>query len=345
MPKTGLLLINLGTPDAPTVKSVRCYLREFLSDPRVIDIPALLRAILLNFVILPFRPKQTAKAYQQIWGEHGSPLLHHSRNLQMAMQQALGEDVTVTLGMRYGNPNIPSAIEQLMQQGCQHIEILPLFPQYSSAANGSAIEKVLDTLKNYNCFPSIRLHNEFYSHPLFIQAYKTIIEEALRDKPLDFLLFSFHGLPQRHVDKAGCQFTGPCQVTTCPAVASNNLYCYRAQCFTTANLIAEALDLPPSQYQVAFQSRLGGAPWIKPYTDLVLPELANKGIKKLAVVCPSFVADCLETLEEVGIRANKQWQSLTGESLTLISCTNAHPNFVDALVHIIQQSPTMSSVT
>lgn len=329
--KKGVLLINLGTPDTADTKDVRRYLAEFLSDSRVIDLPALIRYPLLYGLILPFRPKKSAKAYQAIWTEQGSPLLMHSKNLQNKLQLTLGSEWQVSLGMRYGSPSIKTALEEL--RFCEHLTILPLFPQYSSAANGSAIERTLDYLKKQNVIPSIEVIRDFYQAPAFIDAQAAIIKPWLKDH--DHLLLSYHGVPERHIIRSGC--ASVCE-NACPELVATNQGCYRGQCYGTSKALALALNLSTAQYTTAFQSRLGKTPWIKPYTDEVLTTLAQQGIKRLAIACPSFVADCLETLEEIGIRANEQWLALGGEKLTLIPAVNDDDRWVSGLCELIQKT-------
>lgn len=338
--KTGILLLNLGTPDAPDVKSVRRYLREFLSDPKVIDLPALTRWVLLNCVILPFRPKQSAHAYQQIWTDKGSPLLLHSQALTQKLADMTSGHYTVALGMRYGKPNIASAIEQL--RDCEHIVVMPLFPQYSTAATESAVLKATELLDQHHPEMTYNVVHDFFDHPAFIDAYASLLSEKLKTLQPDMLLLSYHGLPERHLDKGICDVmkTRCSRLGACPKMHSNKRYCYRAQCYETSRLLTTALSLDPAKVHVAFQSRLGKTPWIKPYTDVVLEDLAKNGVKKLAVACPSFVADCLETLEEIGIRANAQWIALGGESLTLLPCLNDDAHWVKALATLIHESHT-----
>ena len=324
--KKGLLLINLGTPQRPDLFAVAQFLREFLADKRVIDLPAVLRYILLYGIILPFRTRQSTHAYQAIWREEGSPLLFHSQALLHQVQARLGESYQVALGMRYGKPSIAEALEQL--QACEHLTILPLYPQYSSAATGSSIEKVLETLAPQAVFPSLHIIRDFYQDAGFIQAQADEIKPYIENH--DYILFSYHGLPESHLKKAGCKTI--CK-HPCPKLA--NPSCYRAQCFQTTSLIADALHLSTNQYSSAFQSRLGKTPWIQPYTDDSLKTLAAHGIKRLAIVCPSFVADCLETLEEIGIRAKEQWLSLGGEQCSLIPCLNTSDRWVEAIVDLV----------
>lgn len=323
----GLLLINLGTPDAPTTSSVRKYLKEFLADPRVITLPAPLRYLFLYTLILPFRSKKSARAYQAIWTEEGSPLLTHGRLLVEKLQSHLGEGFHVVLGMRYGNPSLHDALMQLSH--CDKLTVLPLYPQYSSAATGSCIKKTLSLLLKIPTVPALQIIRDFYQHPGFIIPQSEQIRPYLATH--DYLLLSFHGIPENQLTPAHCPSL--C-VGNCPNPTSNNATCYRAQCFATAKAIAERLDLDSKQYGVVFQSRLGKIAWIKPYLETVLPKLAKKKIKRLAISCPSFVADCLETLEEIGIRANRQWQALGGEQLTLIPALNEGNAWINGIVDI-----------
>ncbi|VEG90813.1 ferrochelatase [Legionella spiritensis] len=325
--KRGILLINLGTPDAPDTASVRRYLREFLADRRVISLPVVLRYLILYAFILPFRPRKSAHAYQAIWTKEGSPLLVHSRNLVVKLQTLLGNEYQVVLGMRYGKPSLVDAVKQLSD--CEQLTILPLYPQYASAATGSSIEETLKLLAPKTIQPSLTIIRDFHRHPAFINAQSAIIKPYLDGH--DFLLFSFHGIPQQHLKDAGCQTM--CR-QSCPSSQNNPVSCYRAQCFTTSELLAQTLGLTSEQYGVAFQSRLGKTPWITPYTDNVLPELVDRGVKRLAIACPSFVADCLETLEEIGMRAQQQWKSLGGETLTLIPCVNDNPQWIKGILDI-----------
>ena len=327
--KDALLLINLGTPDAPDVSSVRRYLRQFLSDPRVIDLPAPLRYALLYGFILPFRPKKSSRAYQSIWTEQGSPLLVNSQKLVAKLEARLGNRCTVALGMRYGNPSIEEALTSLSD--CDNLYILPLYPQFSSAATGSSIEKILSLIAPQTVQPSLKLVRDFYQHPGFINAQAELIQPY--QSTHDYILFSYHGVPERQIVKAGCD--KPC-LNVCPPVTTDNQACYKAQCYQTTQAIVNKLQIEPEKYGVSFQSRLGKTPWIQPFTDQVLPELAKQGIKRLAVTCPSFVADCLETLEEIGLRAQEQWKNLGGDELSLIPCVNDSDLWVDAIIDICE---------
>jgi ferrochelatase len=334
MKKTGVLLINLGTPDNPNPRAVYRYLTQFLNDPRVIDLSGVFRWILTNLIIVPFRYKKSAEAYHQIWTDAGSPLLINSLSLSDALAKQLGKRYQVALGMRYGNPSIKSSLVKL--KDCKHIIAIPLFPQYSSAATGSAIQNFLEHVSKQWNIPEIYIKNDFYNDPGFIAAYLDRIKEAVAEKNVNHFVFSYHGLPERHITKSECRASCG-HIDACPKIDLTNAYCYRAQCFETSRLLATGLQLSPNQYTVTFQSRLGRTPWLKPYTDLVLPNLHKKGVKNIAVVCPSFVADCLETLEEVNIRARADWTKLGGGKFVFVPCVNNHPRWVAALVDIVKK--------
>jgi ferrochelatase len=329
--KKGLLLIKLGTPDAPTTAAVRKYLKEFLADPRVITLPAPLRYLFLYGLILPFRPRKSAKAYQAIWTDSGSPLLVHGEKLGEKLQHHLGDGYQVVLGMRYGHPSLKHALDTLKH--CDELIVLPLYPQYSSAATGSCIEKTLKLLSQWPTVPTVQIIRDFYQHPGFILPQSEKIKPYLSTH--DYILFSFHGIPEKQLHSAHCPT--PC-INPCPA--TQHTTCYRAQCFATSAAIAAQLNLAPEAYGVAFQSRLGRIEWIKPYLDTTLPALRKKNIKRLAISCPSFVADCLETLEEIGLRANHQWRELGGEQLTLIPALNEDDAWVKGIADICGLNPT-----
>lgn len=325
--KNGFLLINLGTPANPSKAAVRRFLGEFLSDKRVLNLPVILRYLLLYGLILPFRTRRSTRAYQAIWTAEGSPMLYHCQNLVDKLQERFGVNTKVALGMRYGKPSIHEALEQLRH--CETITILPLYPQYSSAATGSSIEKVMRLLASQSQLPSIKLIRDFHSHPSFILAQAELIKPYIANH--DHLLFSYHGLPVHQLKQGGCQQV--CSAN-CPPTSSLDKDCYRAQCMQTSNLIALNLNLSSEKYSTSFQSRLGKIPWIQPYTDEILANLIAQGIGKLAIVCPSFVADCLETLEEIGIRLKQQWIQLGGKQLTLIPCLNDSEPWLDAVMDI-----------
>ncbi len=335
----GVLLINLGTPDSPSVPDVRRYLREFLRDPRVIDIPAAARALLLEAIILPFRPARSARAYKMIWTAEGSPLLFHSQRLTEGVRQDLGPGYVVELAMRYGAPSIPDALARLLAAQPRQLVVLPLFPQYSSAANGSAVQRVYEVLGAGWNVPATRTLDAFFDDPGFLDAFATVARRHLDPFRPDFVLFSYHGLPERHVRKSDSSGQHCLQTPTCcdrPVPA--NRYCYRAHCFATTRALAARLGLSAERHGLSFQSRLGRTPWLRPYTDLLLPELARAGHKRLAVMCPAFVADCLETLEEIGIRAREQWRAEGGDELLLVPSLNAEPSWVQTVARMVRDA-------
>lgn len=327
---TGLLLLNLGTPSEPTTAAVRRYLREFLSDPRVLDIHPVGRALLLYLIILPTRPAKSAHAYRQIWDrERGSPLLWHSKALAAGVQERLGVNWRVVLGMRYGQPSIAEALDALT--GCERIVVLPLFPQHAASSTSTAVARVMELSGTKWDVPALEVVPAFFAEPTFLDAWVEVAAPALQAASADHVLFSFHGLPERHIRKSGdqqCLAQASCCDRTLPT-------CYRSQCFATARGLAERLKI--TQYTVCFQSRLGRTPWITPHTDVVIDELAASGVKRLAVMCPAFVADCLETLEEIGIRARQQFKAAGGEELVLVPSLNATPAWIDAVCAIAQR--------
>ncbi len=326
---TGVLLIQLGTPEAPRTAEVRRYLREFLGDPRVLDMPALGRALLLYGAILPFRSPRSARAYRQIWGEAGSPLLVHSRTLAEGVAKQLGPGFRVELGMRYREPSLTGAVERLAAAETERIVVLPLFPHEAGSSSGSALQRALELLGARWDPPTVTTLGPFYDDPGFIEAIADVARPRLAAFDPDHVLLSYHGLPERQVrrsDASGshCLAKEGC----CDGIADANRHCYRAQCFATSRALVAALSLGEGQVSTSFQSRLGRTPWIRPFTDERLPELAAQGVRRLAVLCPSFVADCLETLEEIGIRGRDQWTELGGEALELVPCVNASPAWV-----------------
>lgn len=342
----GLLLVNLGTPDEPTTGAVRRYLREFLSDPRVLDMNRVGRFLLLNLIILPFRPKKSAEAYRLIWTERGSPLLYHSQDLAAAVADKLGDSWHVELAMRYGSPSLAGAFERFRERGVDHIVVMPLYPHYASSSSGSTLEAVYRHAAGAWNVPHISVIDPFYEHLAYIDAFAQVGAQPLSELEPDHVLFSFHGLPERHMHKSDetgshCLASDSC----CETITMANRNCYRAQCYATARSLAAALDIAADDYTVCFQSRLGKVPWIKPYTDHVIDELAAAGKKRLAVFCPAFVADCLETLEEIGMRAKEQFVEAGGEALVLVPSLNSSDAWVDGVValvadHVARLSPT-----
>jgi len=332
--RTGLLLINLGTPDEPTPAAVRRYLREFLGDPRVLDIGAVGRALLLNLVILPRRPAASARAYATIWdAKRGSPLMYHSRDLAAAVARQLGDTWQVELAMRYGNPSLTAALDAFAKGDVERIVVLPLFPQYASSSTGTAQARVMELAGERWNVPALDFVPAFYNDPGFVTAFAQVAQPVLGEFRPDHVLFSFHGLPVRQIVKTDAGGTVCFQKDSC-CDELRNPNCYRAQSYATARALAGRLGLTPDRYTVCFQSRLGRTPWIEPYTDHVLDRLGRGGTKRLAVMCPAFVADCLETVEEIGIRAREQFKAAGGEELILVPSLNASQPWVDAVCAI-----------
>lgn len=326
-PSTGVLLVNLGTPKDPHKPGVRHYLSEFLMDPRVIDVPWMVRFLLVHAWIVPGRVSRSVAAYQKIWKPQGSPLRIYSEQLKQSVSERLGSDYQVELGMRYGDPCLRQALKRLSV--CDRLMILPLFPQYASAVTGSVVAFCLSELSKQTHIPSLNVYTSFYEDPGFIKAYASLIQKKQEEHPADFVLFSYHGLTMRQLAQSCTPMCA--HEKTCP-ITERATQCYRAQCYKTTFKIAEALHLDTNQYATAFQSRLGRLPWIKPYSDQFLGELIARGITNLMVVCPSFVCDCLETLEEVSLRMRAQWQACGGARFTLVPCLNTTPDWIDVLV-------------
>ncbi len=327
----GLLLINLGTPDEPTTSAVRRYLREFLGDPRVLDINAVGRAALLHLVILPRRPRQSAHAYRSIWDPaRGSPLLYHSQDLAAGVARKLGDAWRVELAMRYGNPSVADGLSALERAGARRVVVLPLFPQYASSSTGTALARVMELAQARWNVPALDFIPPFYDDPGFITAFERVAAPALAEARPDHVLFSYHGLPVRQILKTDASGAHCLRSSTCCDTLTNP-HCYRAQCFATTRALAGRLGLSPDRYTICFQSRLGRTPWIEPFTDVEIDRLAKAGLKRLAVLCPAFVADCLETVEEIGIRAREQWKAAGGEELVLAPSLNATPAWIDAV--------------
>lgn len=312
--RTGLLLLNLGTPDAPDTPAVRRYLREFLSDPRVVDISPIGRWLLLNLIILPFRPAKSAAAYRKVWTPQGSPLMVNSLALRDALRTRLCDTWQVELGMRYGNPSTGSALAALEAGRVNRIVAAPLYPQQASSSTGTALEQLYRLAGTRWKVPILSTLPPFHGAPGFLDSFAAIAREQSTEFKPDYVLFSFHGLPERHLKKGDP---------------------YQSQCMSTASELAARLGLKQDGWSVSFQSRLGRTPWIKPHTDAVLPELATRGIKRVMVMSPSFVADCLETLEEMAIRGHEQFTAAGGEDLRLVPSLNADPRWVEALAQMV----------
>ncbi len=334
--KTGVLLINLGTPDSPSVKDVRKYLFEFLNDPRVIDIPAVARFFLVNFIIVPFRVSKSAKRYKELWKEDGSPILFYGRSVQKKLQQALGDNFDVELAMRYQNPGLDEVLSQAEKNNYEKIIIVPLFPQYASATTGSIIEKAMKIIGKWFIIPEIKIISQFYDNEDFLN---TIVERANKynTKDYDHILFSYHGLPVRQVDKVYGDGT-LCEEHNCELeINESNPYCYKATCYATTRLLVEKLNIPKEKHTVCFQSRLDKN-WLEPFSDKVVIEQAKKGVKKLLVFSPAFVADCLETTIEIGMEYQKLFEQHGGEVVQLVESLNDHPMWVEALKKMVMDN-------
>jgi len=332
-PKTCVLLINLGTPDSPSVKDVRIYLREFLNDSRVIDIPAIARFFLVNFIIVPFRAPRSAKIYKELWTEDGSPILFYGRSVQKKLQQVLGNNFEVELAMRYQNPGLDEVLAQMEKKNYEKIIVVPLFPQYASATTGSIIEKVMKIISKWFIIPEIKIISQFYYDEGFINA---IIEQAKKYNidDYDHILFSYHGLPIRQVDKVYGDGT-LCKEHNCEdEITDKNKYCYKATCYATTRLLVEKMNIPKEKYTVCFQSRLNKK-WMEPFSDKVVIEQAKKGAKKLLVFSPAFVSDCLETTIEIGKEYQRLFEEHGGEKIQLVESLNDHPMWIDALKNIV----------
>jgi len=332
--KKGILLVNLGTPDSPNYSGVYRYLKQFLLDPRVIDIGWLPRNILVRGIIAPFRSNSSSKLYKELWLEDGSPLKIYGERLTAGVQEFLGSDYVVELAMRYQNPSIPSAIDKLIEHQVSEILVLPLFPQYASASTGSVMEEVMRVLSTKQAIPAVKIVNSYHDHEPMIDIFADNARKYnLED--YDHFLFSFHGLPQRQLKKADncnhCLKSENC----CETLSVKNQFCYSAQCFETAKLIAQKLGFSKDQYTICFQSRLGRDPWVQPYTTDVLKERAEAGDKNLLVLCPAFVSDCLETTIEVSDEYAEEWEEMGGEKIDLVESLNDNPAWIKAVSEMV----------
>lgn len=330
-----ILLINLGTPDAPTPSKVGRYLTQFLNDKRVIDIHPVGRFMLVNLIIVPFRRFKSSKLYKAIWTDKGSPLLINSEALQRKLQTRVGSNYYVELAMRYQQPSIGRSLERLRQLRPSKIHILPLYPQYASSSSGSTLEEVMRQIKSWEVIPSLNFISKFYDHPKFIAA---LINTARRYTIADYdhVLFSYHGLPERQILKGSAHYGGnTCKMgDCCNSITRDNQYCYRANCFETTRQLVKALGVPEGRYTTTFQSRLDDK-WLRPYSDKVIAELGKNGAKKLLVFSPAFVADCLETLYEIGTEYEEIFREHGGESVTLVESLNSTDEWVEAVEHIV----------
>ncbi len=325
-PRVGVLLVNLGTPDAATASAVRRYLAEFLSDPRVVEIPRVLWLLILHGVILRVRPAKSAAKYALVWTRDGSPLLVHSQKQRSLLQGLVGQRmkaqglpadfVAVELAMRYGNPSVTAALDKLAAAGCDRVVVVPMYPQYAASTTASALDAVYAWTRTARRMPALRAVDAFHDHPAYIRALAACVNDywTKHGRP-DKLLLSFHGVPRRSLDLGDP---------------------YHCHCHKTARLLAAELGLEKSQYLLTFQSRFGKAEWLQPYTAETLGRLPGEGVKRVDVFCPGFVADCLETLEEIGIEGKAAFIAAGGREFHAIPCLNEHPAWIAALADVVQ---------
>jgi protoporphyrin/coproporphyrin ferrochelatase len=333
--KSGVLLLNIGSPEKPTRSSVARYLRKFLGDGRVIDMHPVARWLLVNLIIVPFRAGKSAKRYASIWTPEGSPLIRHSLAQATALQEKL-PGIPVFAGMRYSEPLLEAVLERLLRDGVNELVVVPMYPQYASASTGSALDGVFQYFAKRSYVPSVRVVGAFYEQPAWLDSVAAGIEKTCTEMKADHLLFSYHGLPLNQLQDTTRPTGGACGTNgCCDRITGANHGCYRAQCLATS--AALTLRLPKLPSSTSFQSRLKGRQWIEPYTDVVLVELAKKGVKRLAVACPSFVADCLETIEEIGVEARDIFRAAGGEELRLVPCVNDDPPFIAALAQLVRK--------
>lgn len=342
--KKGVLLVNLGSPDSPEPEAVKPYLEEFLMDERVIDVPLWARNLLVRGIILNTRPKASAAAYKKIWWEEGSPLIVISERLQKKIQKQI--DIPVALAMRYGSLTIKKGLQELVDKGVEEVFLMPLYPQFAMATTETILVLAEEIRKEF--FPQLKFTDlkAFYNREDYITVLSNSIKRHLTDKPFEHLLFSYHGVPKRHIrkrdiTKSHCKIDGSCCVTPSPA----HEFCYRHQCLEVTRLVAERLDLKPGTYSTSFQSRLGFDPWLEPATDITIERLGKNGIKDLAIVTPAFVSDCLETLEEIAMEGKEIFHEMGGNEFTTVPCLNDDAEFVSLLSNWINAWATSEMAT
>ncbi|MES2766048.1 MAG: ferrochelatase [Bacteroidota bacterium] len=342
--KKAILLVNLGSPDSTSVPDVRKYLAEFLMDGRVLDSNPIVRTMVVYLAILPKRPKESAHAYETIWWPEGSPLKVISARVQKLLKEKT--ELPVGLAMRYQNPSIEAGITELLKENPQLEEIIlvPLYPQYAMSTTETVMEKAQEVLKKLKSNVKLNVIPPFYNNAEYIAAMVESAKDFLKE--YDHVLFSYHGIPERHVLKTDPTGNHCLQSVECCNIPSPaHEYCYRHQCFEVTKSFVKAAGIPEGKYTNSFQSRLGRTPWLKPYTDFVLKELPQKGVKKLLVLCPAFVSDCLETLEEIAIRGKEDFLEAGGEEFTFIPCMNEHPAWIEALKNLCEAQAEEKSFT
>ena len=337
MRKKGVLILNLGTPDSPSVKDVRVYLREFLNDARVIDIGRIAQLLLVNLIIVPFRAPKSAKEYKKLFkiGGGKSPLLTYGKNLTSKLKSLAGSKFDIELAMRYGNPSMDKVLEEMRLKNYDEIFIFPLYPQYASASTGSTIEKAFKIINKWWVIPEVSIIGQFYDNFHFLECIKKRASNFDIPK-YDHVVFSYHGIPERHVDKVYLDGK-PCSDHSCESeINEENTNCYKATCYATTRLLVKVLSLKDGDYSTCFQSRLGRDPWLTPYTDHVIEKLGKDGKKKLLVFSPAFVADCLETTIEIGEEYLELFKEHGGEELHLVPSLNDDDDWAEALFKIIK---------
>jgi len=333
--KKGVLLVNLGTPDAPTRGAVYRYLREFLLDPRVIDYPWLPRQLIVQGIIAPFRSGSSAKLYRQLWTEEGSPLKVYGEQVAEGVRARLGDHYVVELGMRYQNPSIESAIQRLMEWEVSELIVFPMFPQYASATTGSVHDEVMRILRQQQVIPNVKMINSYFDYEPMIDIFVDNARQFDLDS-YDHIIFSYHGLPERQLRKgdpsgAHCTKVKDC----CASIGTVNQFCYSAQCHATTRAIVSKLGIAPDRYTTSFQSRLGPETWAQPYTIKTIEQQAERGAKRLLVFSPAFVADCLETIIEIGYEYQEEFEEMGGEQVDLVPSLNADPRWMNAVRDLV----------
>lgn len=332
MKKKAVLLVNLGTPDSPSVKDVRKYLYEFLNDPFVIDINPILRLFLVNCIIVPFRSPKSAKAYQELWTPEGSPLMVYGRKVEDKLRDQLKEEADVYLAMRYQNPSMESVLKEIEAKDYEELVVIPMYPQYATSTTETIFVELQNIMNPWKHKPKVKFAEQFYHHPLFTD---TIVERAKEHniEEYDHIIFSYHGLPKRQLNKVYGDGT-TCDDHVCETeINDSNQKCYLATCYATTRALVKKLNLNEGDYSVGFQSRLGKG-WAEPFTDTILHDLAKQGKKKVLVFCPAFVADCLETIVEIGSEYQEEFEEAGGEKVQLVESLNDHPLFINLLADL-----------
>ena len=332
--KKGVLLINLGTPDNPDVPAVGKYLKEFLNDGRVIDFPPIKRKLLVNGIIVPFRKKKSSEVYKRVWTDQGSPLFLYGKSLTEKVQNILGDKYSVKLAMRYQSPSMDSILQEFRTENVSDITVLPLYPQYASSTTGSTIQKLFEIVSKWEVIPQVKVINDFFDD----QDYIKCVADRAKSFDLnsyDRIFFSYHGLPERHLTKTHQQ-TGPCDKKCHECYNPDQRHCYKAACYQTTRLIAERLGLTSDQYQVVFQSRLGKEVWIQPYAEDTLIEEVKKGAKNVLFFSPAFVADCLETLDEIGVEYDEVCKENGGEKVDLVPSLNDDDDWAQTVANLVK---------